>query len=234
MGWYIVITEEMRDLGLNGNDLLVFACIYGYSQEGEGCYYGSLPTLAKRCGIARRTVVDILKRLTDGGFLTKRDIYRNGVKFCAYEASAKSARVVQNLHGGSAEIAPNNKEENKDRFIDKPSLSNAHAKESKKSSFVPPTIDEVREYCAARFSKVDPEAFVAFYQSKGWKIGSAPMKDWRAAVITWEKREAQQPRPSTPSPSSLPRRKESYVETAYRTYDKIFGTDLHKQKYGND
>ena len=57
-----------------------------------------------------------------------------------------------------------------------------------KSSFVPPTIEEVRAYCLEKGYDVDPEQFVDFYQSKGWKIGKSPMKDWQAAVRTWEKR----------------------------------------------
>jgi hypothetical protein len=53
--------------------------------------------------------------------------------------------------------------------------------------FVPPTVEEVKAYCIERGNSVDPEAFVDFYTSKGWKIGNNPMKDWRAAVRTWER-----------------------------------------------
>ena len=53
-------------------------------------------------------------------------------------------------------------------------------------------VDEVRAYCQERNNGVDPESFVAFYASKGWKIGQSPMKDWKQAVITWEKRRKQE------------------------------------------
>ena len=53
--------------------------------------------------------------------------------------------------------------------------------------FVAPTVEEVKAYCIERGNSVDPEAFVDFYTSKGWKIGNNPMKDWRAAVRTWER-----------------------------------------------
>ena len=53
--------------------------------------------------------------------------------------------------------------------------------------FVPPTVDDVKEYCLERNNNVDPEAFVSFYESKGWMIGKNKMKDWKAAVRTWEK-----------------------------------------------
>ena len=58
--------------------------------------------------------------------------------------------------------------------------------------FLPPTVDEVREYCQSRNNGIDPEAFVAFYASKGWRVGQSPMKDWKQAVITWEKRRKQE------------------------------------------
>ena len=54
--------------------------------------------------------------------------------------------------------------------------------------FTPPTVDEVRAYCQERGNQVDPERFVDFYESKGWKVGNAPMKNWKASVRTWEKR----------------------------------------------
>ena len=52
-----------------------------------------------------------------------------------------------------------------------------------------PTVEEVAAYCRERRNSVDAERFVDFYAAKGWKIGNAPMKDWRACVRTWEKRE---------------------------------------------
>lgn len=52
-----------------------------------------------------------------------------------------------------------------------------------------PTIEEVREYCKERNNNIDAETFVNFYQSKGWKVGKEPMKDWKACVRTWEKRQ---------------------------------------------
>lgn len=56
-------------------------------------------------------------------------------------------------------------------------------------AFVPPTVDDVREYCSERGNNVNPEVFVDFYESKGWMIGKSKMKDWKAAVRTWERSE---------------------------------------------
>lgn len=60
-----------------------------------------------------------------------------------------------------------------------------------KKRFVPPSFEEVKAYCDERKNGVDPQAFIDFYTSKGWKIGKETMKDWQAAVRTWERRETQ-------------------------------------------
>lgn len=59
---------------------------------------------------------------------------------------------------------------------------------SKKKNFIPPSIEEVKEYLLSVGSKVDAEAFVAFYESKDWMIGKNKMKNWKSAIVTWEKR----------------------------------------------
>lgn len=51
-----------------------------------------------------------------------------------------------------------------------------------------PTVVEVSAYCVERANSVDPQAFFDFYESKGWKVGNQTMKDWQAAVRTWERR----------------------------------------------
>lgn len=58
--------------------------------------------------------------------------------------------------------------------------------------FTPPSVEEVRVYCAERKNSVDPERFVDFYASKGWLVGKSKMKDWRAAVRSWERSDSQQ------------------------------------------
>jgi hypothetical protein len=70
-------------------------------------------------------------------------------------------------------------------------------KEDKKAEtakrFAPPSIDEVQSYISEKNYSVDSESFVAFYQSKNWFVGKNKMKDWRAAVVTWEKRNKEFP-----------------------------------------
>ena len=58
--------------------------------------------------------------------------------------------------------------------------------------FKKPIIAEVKTYCDERKNNVDAQRFIDFYESKGWKVGKNPMKDWRACVRTWEKNNKQQ------------------------------------------
>ena len=77
----------------------------------------------------------------------------------------------------------------KDKEKDKIKENDLTVIKEKRQRFSPPTVDEVAEYCRERRNKVDPQRFVDFYAAKGWKIGQNPMKDWKAAVRTWEQRE---------------------------------------------
>ena len=71
--------------------------------------------------------------------------------------------------------------------IDNSSLDNKK-ENTKRKNFIPPTVDEVKEYIDSVGSQVDAESFVAFYESKGWMVGKNKMKSWKAAIVTWEKR----------------------------------------------
>lgn len=78
-----------------------------------------------------------------------------------------------------------------------------HIRESTRASrFTPPSVEEVAEYCRERENIVDAERFCDFYASKGWKVGKEPMKDWKAAVRTWEKRDSEE-KPKEKKPQSF-------------------------------
>ena len=80
--------------------------------------------------------------------------------------------------------------------IDKDSIDKDSKGESvrgeKAKRFYPPTLDEVKQYCEERKNNIDPMAFIDFYSSKGWMIGKNRMKDWKAAVRTWERKRKEQ------------------------------------------
>lgn len=87
--------------------------------------------------------------------------------------------------------------------LDKESIKEIDAPQSvaaSNSRFTKPTVDEIAAYCSERGNSVDAQAFYDFYESKGWRVGNQPMKDWKASVRTWERRsQPSKPRADKPS-----------------------------------
>jgi hypothetical protein len=78
-------------------------------------------------------------------------------------------------------------------------INGANAPVEKRQTFIPPSVEEVRIYCQERSNGIDAQSFVDFYSAKGWMIGKNKMKDWKAAVRTWEKSD----RPNKAPPTAL-------------------------------
>ena len=70
--------------------------------------------------------------------------------------------------------------------MQKPPKTPTSSSGSSSKRFVPPTVEEVEAYCRERGNNVNAKKFVDFYAARGWIIGKYRMKDWRAAVRTWE------------------------------------------------
>lgn len=231
--------QEMReDLGLKGNDLIVFAFINGYSQRGQGCYFGSLAYLQEVCGISRRTAIDILNSLVEKGLIRKSDVFVFGERKTGYSVCAEIALPVQKLHKESAEIAQDCAESAQKSAeiapIYREYIDNRDSIESNiysASKFKKPSLEEVKAFCRERGNSVDPEAFIAHYESNGWMVGRNKMKNWRQAVITWEKSHIGI-RDNRRSPSQTLPQKESVLEHNLKVADRLMGTNLHAQYYG--
>ena len=98
----------------------------------------------------------------------------------------------------------------------------------KRARFTPPTPDDVRAYCSEKGFQVDAVRFCDFYASKGWRVGSSPMKDWRAAVRTWATRE-QSPTASTFARGPKTVGEQQYTQREYTNNLDAF--DRMMQKY---
>ena len=84
-------------------------------------------------------------------------------------------------------------EKEKEELLKKDISNEISQKSTRQKKFVPPTVEEVASYCLERKNKVDAAYFVDHYTSNGWKVGKQNMKDWKAAVRTWEKNGYNQP-----------------------------------------
>lgn len=78
------------------------------------------------------------------------------------------------------------KEKEKENILSSPNVEDSIARTPARKRFTPPTLAEVTAYCRERQNAVDPLRFIDYYTANGWKVGKNSMKDWKAAVRTWE------------------------------------------------
>ncbi len=196
--YFVVQARMIVELGLSGNRLLVYALIHGFCKDGNNEFTGSINYLCEWTNLSRNTIISTLKSLVDDKLLNKREYVVNGVKYCAYSmgdcgklplsghvlgGSAKNAPPVQKVEQGSAKTSPNNiRDNNIDKRIEDTIISS-----KKEKRFVKPTIQEIQAHILEKGYTFDAEAFYAFYESNGWKVGKNPMKNWKAACTTWAK-----------------------------------------------
>lgn len=100
-GWMV------NELNLKGNELLVYAIIYGFSQEENQKFAGSIQYLANWIGSSKQTVFNCLKSLIEKGLIEKKETFINGVKFCEYQSKFLMG-VVKIFDGGGQKFRPNN------------------------------------------------------------------------------------------------------------------------------
>lgn len=238
MGWYFTITSEMRALGLTGNDLLVYAVIAGYSANRQGCYYGSLAYLCEVTGIARRTAIDVLKRLQDRGLLYKEERIENNVRRCFYEVrggGAISAPVVQNLHGGGAISAPNNKDNNtpyvslKDKSFTDTAPQGAVSQKDILRKFVALGCDEsvLNDWVAARKGAKVTQSVLDGMQREADKAGISLAEAVRiCAENSWRGFRADYLRKDKNNNHDKPSAMDNFKETARRLGFDIYGRTM--------
>lgn len=135
-------------------------------------------------------------------WLLSEDETQSYIKFCHNESySEKNNNNSEKNPNYSMEKLHKEKESklNKNKLNKRESID-ASASNSSSSRFIKPTIQDIRAYCLERHNNVDPEVFFDFYESKNWMIGKSKMKDWRAAVRTWEKRQIQEKKEEIKNP----------------------------------
>ena len=147
----------------------------------------SIAWLAKRWNWNRKTVRKFLDTLeSDKMVTTNATTHRTTITIVNYDIYQ-----VQGTTDRTTECAAARTTTGQPRDIYK----NDKNEKNEKNIFKPPTVEEVRAYCKERNNKVNADAFISFYESKGWMIGKNKMKDWKAAVRTWEQKDKQSAKP---------------------------------------
>ena len=146
----------------------------------------------------------ILKRTITVSNDFKRKMFESSLKKMADDYPSRGENSPTPRGEDSPTPRGENYPESNKSFYNKSSLDNKGDKPpalpqvpKKSKRFVKPTLDDVRAYCMERQNSVDPESFIDFYESNGWKVGKNPMKDWKAAVRTWERRDSNRPQYKT-------------------------------------
>ena len=184
----------VNELHLEGADLLAFAIVHTFTQSGAGIYKGNTQYLAAWTGWSENTCRAHLVNLVKKGLIQEVRGRENNSPFCYYKLAADfyekhpskfAGSPLKNCGDHPAKNGKSTPQKLRGEYTNNESNKENNSIDRR---FVKPTIEEVRAYCRDRGNTIDPEAFVAYYESKGWKVGTAPMRDWKAAVITWERR----------------------------------------------
>ena len=167
-------------------------------------------TLAQNIGLKETILLaDLISKeeyfidngMTDGWFFNTEANIQKDTTLTPYQQrkalkTLKKYEIIQTMRKGvPAKQYFKINEEQVVKFLNNKSFTNLTTinknKEIKLNNklFIRPSVNDVELYCIERNNKVDAISFVNFYESKGWMVGKNKMKDWRAAVRTWEMRE---------------------------------------------
>ena len=189
----IRIIEEMP----NGKEYLLFylkLLVESIDHEGELRFSDTIPYNEQMLSVITNTNIDVvrsaMKLFVELKMIEVQDdatIYMaevNKLIGSEWTSTERVRRFRQNQKAlqCNADVTESNteKEIEKDTEIDK-------EKEKYKRRFTKPTLEEVTAYCLERGKGVDAQKWFDYYSANGWKVGKNPMKDWKAAVRTWER-----------------------------------------------
>ena len=175
--YYAILSAEVRyDNRLKANVKLLFAEITALCNMNAECF-ASNKYFADLYGKSKTSISVWISELVKYGYIKVHYTYKVGTKEILN-------RYISILKGGI--------QENSNTPYKKTSKSNTTSintmKVNTKGGFLKPTIFDIKGYCIERKNNVDCETFYDFYESKDWLIGKNKMKDWKACVRTWEKR----------------------------------------------
>ncbi len=178
--------------------------------------------------ITKRSFIDRMQKLVDFKILTYK-LVKEGGTFSLYGFGENYINLVQSTDYGmqltNKGNAVNHQEgmqstnypvcsqpTNKDISI-KDNLNKDKTINIESKKFTPPTLDDIKNYCLERNNDIDAERFLDYYTSNGWMVGKNKMKDWRAAIRTWEKTQTKTNKSSKPKPEIQPVYDPSTFET---------------------
>ena len=177
--YYAIIPAEVRySKTLTPNAKLLYAEITALCNMNGKCT-ASTEYFCRVYEVSRASIQNWLSLLDKNGYITRVLIYRQGSKEIL-------SRYIKLVDKPSLKMCTDNTNIN---------ITNTNLTDSNRGSlFKKPTLDDINNYCSKRKNNIDAETFFNFYESKDWLIGKNKMKDWKACIITWEKRDTNKPK----------------------------------------
>lgn len=139
-------------------------------------------------GVAKAMFI-LMKPNIDSANARYRASVENGKKGGRPKKKETQQKPNQNLDKTQQKPNQNLNDNVDDNVDDNVNYNIDNINNASKSKFQKPTLEEVKQYCLERNNKIDAEYFIDHYNSNGWKVGKNSMKDWKAAVRTWERRD---------------------------------------------
>lgn len=170
----------------------------------DGRCFPGIDRLAFECGLGRNTVMRSIKKLEDNGLISTRKklgasthyTFNMTLQADSNQSQRGTSEPVPESHQSQSGTSPTQSPDQSQRVTKPVPQWDPNHKEPEvtvnkhRTRFTRPDIDEVKSYCLERGNQVDPERFIDHYTANGWKVGKNSMKDWKAAVRTWEKNNA--------------------------------------------
>ena len=177
--YYAIIPAEVRySKALTPNAKLLYAEITALCNMNGKCT-ASTEYFCRLYEVSKVSIQKWLKNLEDNNHIRRVNKYK-------LHSKQIECRVITLVNVPSKEKLTDNTNIN---------ITNTNLTDSnKKALFKKPTLVEVKNYCILRKNNIEAEAFIDFYESKGWQIGKEIMKSWKACVRTWESREKKNPK----------------------------------------
>jgi hypothetical protein len=146
----------------------------------------SYEILSKELGLSVREIRTSLNHLKSTSEVTHQTTSQYSVitvsKYSDYQSVAGEATNDRQATDNNER----NKEEKNKRIKEYTGVIGGDNSPQHTSKFTPPILEEIQAYCKERKNDVDAQRFIDFYTAKGWMVGKNKMKDWKAAVRTWE------------------------------------------------
>lgn len=179
---------------LTSNAKYVAHYLSTFMNQNQDIAWPSQSRMVSEMGISKDTLCKKLDELDSHGWIVRErggpkttTKYMINVPVDAVEKYALKGSTITGLGSTTTVLGSTTTVLGVVRPSDTNNNSNNKVIGEKRKRFVPPTLDEVKEYCSQRNNVVDCERFIDFYESKGWMIGKNKMKCWKSAVRTWEK-----------------------------------------------